>query len=152
MPKPPKQREAGPATDSSGYARRHRGSRTTNRTGPRRSMRKAACTCSVRAAASPAVEFPGRNPLSGFSAGPLGSCPARSSGAQVPVPNSDLEPPGAPGSSPACLAPPACCFVSFKHLEMFSPRCPQQANPYYRVGASESTCCWRREEGRETPG
>lgn len=51
-------RQAVPATDSSGCVRRHRGSRNRNRTGPQRSMRGVACTCSVRATAS-TRELPG---------------------------------------------------------------------------------------------
>lgn len=147
MPKPPEQREAGPATDSSGYARRHHGSRNRNRTGPRRSMRSAARTCSVRAAASPRESFRDEIHFPDFQRGPPGRCRARSSGAHVRVPNSDLELPGARWSSRACRAPLACCSASLEHLEMFSPRCPQ-----HRVGANESPCSRRRGGGRGTPG
>lgn len=148
MPKPPEQREAGPATDSSGYARRHHGSRNRNRTGPRRSMRSAARTCSVRAAAaSPRESFRDEIHFPDFQRGPPGRCRARSSGAHVRVPNSDLELPGARWSSRACRAPLACCSASLEHLEIFSPRCPQ-----HRVGANESPCSRRRGGGRGTPG
>lgn len=147
MPKPPEQREAGPAKGSSGYARRHRGSRNRNRTGPPRSMRSAACTCSVRARRKPAGEFPGRNPLSGFSARPAGAWPGEkirlsgsSSKFQSRASGSPAEQPGAPRLVALC--------VSLKHLEMSSPRCPQQPSPYYRVGASENTNSRKREEGR----
>lgn len=43
--------------DSSGCARKHRGSRNRNRTGARQSMRNAACTCSVKGAASAPRSF-----------------------------------------------------------------------------------------------
>lgn len=55
--RPGELREDGSATDSSGCARRHRGSRNRNRTGARQSMRNSACTCSVRGAASPGRSF-----------------------------------------------------------------------------------------------
>lgn len=46
-----------PATGSSACVRRYGGSRNRNRAGSRRSMRNAACTCSVRAAASALSSF-----------------------------------------------------------------------------------------------
>lgn len=92
----PERRAGRLATASSGCAGRHRGPRDRNRSGPRRSMRGPACTCSVRAPpASAAGCFRagrGGGPRSGLAALRPDDFRLRASGSRRPAPGAALTP------------------------------------------------------------
>ena len=135
--RPPELREAGPATESSGGARRRRGFRNRNRPGPRRRMREAARTCSVRAGASAPGSFregAARKSTFRVFGGPAGAVALR----EVPAPAFRFQIPiwsplGASGS--VSHLPSAPGLLPCPVFPLFSsPQCLRHTNPHYGLG------------------
>lgn len=124
--RPPELKEAGPATESSGGARRRRGFRNRNRPGPLRRMREAARTCSVRVAASAPGSFregAARKSTFHVFGGPAKEVTTRA----VPTPAFRFQIPRCVSlstSAPGLL--PCLIFPLFS-----SPQCLRHTNPHY---------------------